>query len=141
MIVVDASVAVKWLLPEDGAESARDLLAGSDQLFMPAAARVEVPGAVLRKLRAGLLDEAETKSCIALWDDLVRENVRIVPVEELLDRAIRIAMSCSHPLTDCLYVAAAAQLGAKLVTADAALQSRCKRAHKGIVLLGVAVPH
>lgn len=141
MIVVDAGVAVKWLLPEGGAEAARDLLAGSDPLLMPSVAGVEVPGAVLRRLRAGLLDEAEAKECIALWNDLLRENVRVVPVEELLESAVRLAISCSHPLTDCLYVAAAVKLGAPLVTADAELQSRCKRAHKRIVLLGAAVPH
>lgn len=139
MIVVDASVAVKWLLPEDGAEPARELLAGGDVLCMPAVARIEVPGAVLRKLRAGLLDESEARLSIALWEDLVRENVRLVPIEELLDRAIKVAISCSHPLTDCLYVAAAAKLGTKLVTADVTLQGRCKRAHKSIVLLGAAV--
>jgi len=141
MIVVDASVAVKWLLPEDGAEAARDLLAGSDPLLVPSVAGIEVPGAVLRKLRAGLLDEMEAKECLALWNDLLRENVRVVPVEELLDSAVRIAISCSHPLTDCVYVAMAVKLGAPLVTADAALQSRCKRAHREIVLLGAAVPH
>jgi predicted nucleic acid-binding protein len=141
MIVVDASVAVKWLLPEDGAEAAKELLAGSEPLLVPSIASVEVPAAVLRKFRAGLIDESEAKECIALWSDLLRENVRIVPNEELLDSAVRIAMACSHSLTDCLYVAAALKLGAALVTADAELRSRCKRAHKRIVLLGAAVPH
>lgn len=141
MIVVDASVAVKWLLPEDGAEAARDLLAGSEPLLVPSIASVEVPGAVLRKLRAGLLDDAEAKECIALWNDLLGENVGVIPAEKLLDDAVRIAMACSHPLTACLYVAAAVKTGAALVTADASLRSRCKRAHKRIVLLGAAVPH
>lgn len=141
MIVVDASVAVKWLLPEDGAEAARELLAGGDPLLVPSVAAIEVPGAVLRRLRAGLLDEAEAKQCITLWDDLLRENIRVIPVEELLDSALRIAIACSHPLTDCFYVAAAVKTGAPLVTADAELQSRCKRAHKRIALLGAAVPH
>lgn len=141
MIVVDASVAVKWLLPEEGSEAARELLTGSAPLIVPEIAQIEVPGAVLRKLRAGLLDDSEAKGSIELWNDLVRENVRIVPMDELLDRAIQIAITCSHPLTDCLYVAAAAQLDAKLLTADAALHTRCRRAHKNIGLLGAAVPH
>ncbi|HMQ16210.1 MAG TPA: type II toxin-antitoxin system VapC family toxin [Phycisphaerae bacterium] len=141
MIVVDASVAVKLLLPEDGAEAARDLLAGSEPLLVPSVAGVEVPGAVLRKLRAGLLDEAEAKECIAIWNDLLREGVRVIPDLDLLDDAVRIARMCSHPLTDCLYVAAAVKMGAALVTADASLRSRCKRAHKRIALLGAAVPH
>lgn len=141
MIVIDASVAVKWLLPEEGSESARELLTGIAPLVVPEIARIEVPGAVLRKLRAGLLDESEAKVSIELWNDLVRESVRIVPMDELLDRAIQIAITCSHPLTDCLYVAAAVQLDAKLLTADAALHNRCRRAHKKIGLLGAAVPH
>lgn len=139
MIVVDASVAAKWLLPEDGSDAARDLLAGTDALFVPEVAMVEVPGAVLRKMRAGLLDESEVRQCLALWSDLLRDLVRVIPTSMLLGDAIDIAISVLHPLIDCLYVAAAVQLGAGLVTADVTLHSKCRRAHEDIVLLGARI--
>ncbi|MBL8879949.1 MAG: type II toxin-antitoxin system VapC family toxin [Phycisphaerales bacterium] len=142
MIVVDASVAVKWLIAEEGAAAARALLAGDELLFVPSLAKVEVSGAVLRKHRAGMLDEDEVRGCIGLWNDLLSETVQVVAFEELIDRAVRIAIACAHPLTDCVYVAAADQLGAALITADAALQARCKKAHAAITLLvTAATPH
>lgn len=139
MIVVDASVAVKWLIAEEGAGAARELLASSELLFVPSVARVEVVGAILRKLRDGILDENEAKGCIGLWNELLAESVRVIPFDELLNQAVRIAMLCSHPLTDCIYVAAAGHLDAKLITADLTLQTRCKKAHKEIALLTIPV--
>lgn len=139
MIVVDASVAVKWLIAEEGSEAARDLLSGGELLVVPSLAQLEVPGAVLRKLRAGILDESEARVCLELWNDLLKESIRVVASESVLDQAVKIAIACTHPLVDCVYVATAEHCGAKLITADAALHSRCKRAFKGIVLLSLAV--
>lgn len=139
MIVVDASVAVKWLIAEEGSDAARELLSGGELLVVPSPAQVEVPGAMLRKLRAGILDESETRGCLELWNDLLKESIRVVAFEAVLERAAKIAIACSQPLIDCIYVATAENCGAKLITADAALQTRCKRAFKGIALLSQVV--
>jgi predicted nucleic acid-binding protein len=137
MIVVDASVAVKWLIAEDGADAARDLLAGREPLVVPSLARVEVVGAVLRKHRAGLLDEAEVRLCLALWADLLSESLSVVGFEECLERATAIALACGHPLSDCIYVATAERCDAALITADAPLRDRCRKAYPRIELLAV----
>jgi predicted nucleic acid-binding protein len=44
MIVVDASVAVKWFIPEAGEEAAAKLLGGKKRLIAPALIRLEVTG-------------------------------------------------------------------------------------------------
>ena len=49
MIVVDASVIVKWFVPEVGAAAARALLSLADELISPELARVEVASAPIRK--------------------------------------------------------------------------------------------
>ena len=42
MIVVDASVAVKWFYPEEREASAQRLIEGGERLLAPALIRVEV---------------------------------------------------------------------------------------------------
>jgi len=49
MIVVDASVAVKWFFPEAGTAEAQQVLASGDRLAAPALIRVEVAAAIARK--------------------------------------------------------------------------------------------
>jgi predicted nucleic acid-binding protein len=49
MIVVDASVIVKWFIPEAGTEPAKALLAEADELIAPELARIEVASALIRK--------------------------------------------------------------------------------------------
>ncbi len=139
MIVVDACVAVKWLLSEEGAESARELLLAPEPLCMPSHGRIEVVGALLRRHREGLLSEEETRQCCALWQDVLGESVRLLDFAELMERATSIAFRCQHTLTDCLYVAAAQQTGGPLITADRRLHARCRKEHRDIRLLGSAV--
>ena len=57
MIVVDASVAVKWFIPEAGEEDAAQLLGGKKHLIAPAVIRLEVTGAIIRRYREGHLSE------------------------------------------------------------------------------------
>ena len=49
MIVVDASVIVKWFIPEVGDVPAKALLATADELIAPELARIEVASALVRK--------------------------------------------------------------------------------------------
>jgi len=56
MIVVDASVAVKWLLPEPGSEQAAKLLIGTRKL---------VAAAVTRRARLGDLPAEDARQICA----------------------------------------------------------------------------
>ena len=51
MIVIDASVAAKWYLPEKGSDAAVELQEGPDQLFAPDLIRMEVAGSITRRVR------------------------------------------------------------------------------------------
>ncbi|HEV3304463.1 MAG TPA: type II toxin-antitoxin system VapC family toxin [Planctomycetaceae bacterium] len=61
MIVVDASVAVKWFIPEPGEEAAVKLLDGTNGLISPALIRLEVTGAIIRRYREGHLTEKKAR--------------------------------------------------------------------------------
>jgi predicted nucleic acid-binding protein len=55
MIVVDASVIVKWFIPEVGDFPAKALLAAGDELIAPELARIEVASALIRRRSVGNL--------------------------------------------------------------------------------------
>lgn len=119
MIVVDASVAVKWLVPEQGSDEADRLLSSSRKLFAPELIRVEVAAALTRRFRTGQAPEAEVREDCARWPQMLAEGIlTLSPVEQDYQEAIDLAVRLKHPLQDCLYLALAHRLQATLVTAD-----------------------
>jgi predicted nucleic acid-binding protein len=75
MIVVDASVAVKWLLPEEGDLAAQELLTGGEILVSPSLIRVEVAAAVARKVRFDEIEVEDGDSAITLWFQSLSDGV------------------------------------------------------------------
>jgi len=137
LIVVDASVAVKWFVPEPGSEAAERVLAGSEKLLAPALIRVEVAAAITRKLRLGELDSGSVERACRLWFvALARGVVTLSPDEADLESAITIAIEMNHPLQDCLYLALARRAGAALLTADEKFTRRAARAYGNVRHLG-----
>ena len=55
-IVVDASVAVKWLVAEEGSDAADRLLTDGDDLYAPRLMASEVANALWRKARLGEIE-------------------------------------------------------------------------------------
>lgn len=113
-LVVDASVAVKWLIPEDGSVAAVELY--SRDLHAPTLLRIEI-GNVLRTLstRGALTDDQARGAFDLLLNALVTWHE---PDPELLHNSLEIAMTLKHPIYDCVYLALAIDVGAALVTAD-----------------------
>ncbi|MRX50757.1 PIN domain-containing protein [Paracoccus sp. S-4012] len=114
LIVIDASVAIKWLVDEDGSDAAL-ALQGRD-LAAPALLRIEAAN-VLRTLvarRAATRDEA--RDLFALLQDA---PVTIVDHDDALEgRALDLALDLGHPVYDCVYLALAERMDRCLVTAD-----------------------
>lgn len=114
-VVVDASVAVKWIVDEDGSDAAAALLDGRP-IHAPDLLYVETANALWAIHRRG-----------AIPRDAVREGVawlRAAPILRHADapglaaRAAAIALDLDHPVYDCLYLAVAIDAGLPLVTAD-----------------------
>jgi predicted nucleic acid-binding protein len=119
MIVVDASVAVKWLLPEPGDAAAQELLASEERLVAPSLIRTEVAAALARRARFREIEPRDAETALGLWLQALRDGViSLVADEADLVTALGLTAELSHPLQDCLYLALAERLGAPLVTAD-----------------------
>ncbi len=123
MIVLDANVAAKWLLPEKGTEAALALQEGPDQLFAPTLIRLEVAGSITRRLRAEkvkdrLTHEDALDRCGRWFRILDQATLSLIPESELLEQAVKLSVEIKHTPHDCMYLAAAKGLGARLITAD-----------------------
>jgi predicted nucleic acid-binding protein len=119
MIVVDASVAAKWFLPEVGSEEATQLLSGTDKLIAPDLIRVEVAAAITRRVRLGELPGEEAMQICNAWLKALADGVvALTAQEDDLTEAIKLALELKHPLQDCIYLAVAMRLKATLITSD-----------------------
>lgn len=113
-LVVDTSVALKWLVEEE--DSAAAMTLREADLVAPALFRIEA-GNVLRTLAARqAISATEARD---LFGFLQTAPVVIVDHDDDLEqRALEIALDIGHPVYDCVYLALAERLGRTLVTAD-----------------------
>ena len=114
-LVVDASVAVKWLVEEEHSDAADRLLDGNHELFAPRLMASEAGNALWRKVRMGELERSRAGALAAAISEMA---VRWTEDEEVGPDAVRLSLALNRPVYDCVYLALAHRLGATLVTAD-----------------------
>jgi predicted nucleic acid-binding protein len=112
-LVVDASVAVKWVVDEEGSEAAAEL--AIEDLEAPDLLYVEAANVLWTKAQRRELTEAEAAERLAL---LLEAPLRLIPSKGLLERAQALAFELEHPVYDCVYLALALDRDTELVTAD-----------------------
>ena len=116
--VVDASVAIKWFVPEVHHEAARRLLREGFELLSPDLVRAEVGNVLWKKWRRGELSAGEA---VAVLRDFGRFPLRIRTSESLMKGAWTVAERFGRSFYDGLYVALAVETESSLVTADSRL--------------------
>ena len=137
MIVVDASVAVKWLLPETNSDAAQKLLATGQELTAPSLIRLEVAAAITRKVRMGELSPDAARLGVELWLQSLTDGVLVLMESQAdLENAVDLAFSLRHPLQGCLYLALARRLDVALITADPKFVHRAAAEYPNVRLLG-----
>ena len=117
MIVIDASVAIKCVLPEDGSEEAQALFA-AEACLAPDLIFSECMNVLWKNAKRGTLTRAEAEAAGVLFGDI---GLEILPSGPLSERALSLALSLDHPAYDCFYLALAEARGLELVTMDKAL--------------------
>ena len=115
LFVVDASVGLKWFLPEVHSAAAGKLQNPDFQLHVPGLFDVEIGNILWKKMRRGELSREET--------DAILTQLQQLPVVRhadgpLVPRAVDMAEKIQRTVYDCLYLALAVQIGGKMVTAD-----------------------
>jgi predicted nucleic acid-binding protein len=121
-VVVDASVAIKWFVPEPLSNEAERLLGGGDTLFAPDFLLVEFGNIMWKKVRLGELARDDGDAALAA---LRSGPVGLVGTPPLVERALHLAHEIEHPLYDCLYLATAETVAATVATADRRFFDRC----------------
>lgn len=131
MIIVDASVAVQWIVEEDTSTLSDALLLRRD-LASPDLLLIEVANALRRKVWVGDISLDQAKAGL----NLIRDKTRILKVQpELLDRALEMSHAMYHPIYDCIYLALAEANHAALVTYDQELIERAREHGLGKLVL------
>lgn len=113
-LVVDASVAIKWVIDEEGSDRAHALI-GEDSIVAPHLLVIECANVLRTKVRKGVLTRALAVEALE-W--LAAVPARTVPDRDFAMRAHSIAVELDRSAYDSLYLAVALHERATLVTAD-----------------------
>ncbi|HEV2846815.1 MAG TPA: type II toxin-antitoxin system VapC family toxin [Thermoanaerobaculia bacterium] len=113
--VIDASVVVKWFIPESDSDSAARLRKWGLEIHAPEFLLLEVGNVFWKHLRQGKLTTAVADEAI--------EALEVAPIRwhatgPLFAQAFRIAKETQRTVYDCTYLALALQVQRPLVTAD-----------------------
>ena len=128
--VVDASVAVKWFVPEIHSEAAVRLLDAEIALYAPDLISPEFGNILRKKVRRREIGRDEADEIMIAFARLPFE---VRPSAVLLPSAFELAIELDRTVYDSLYLALAVAEECALITADAKL-------HAAIVASGLA-PH
>lgn len=116
-LVIDASIAVKWLVEEEGTAEAL-ALRGRARLIAPDLLVAECANILWKKVRRRELTRDEALLAGRL---LQGADIELVPMRPLLAAALRLALELDHPAYDCAYLALAVERDCRFVTADRGL--------------------
>lgn len=135
-LVLDSSVAFKWLVLEDQSDLAKQLrdefkLAILD-LIAPEFWTVELAHSLTRAERQGRINVGDA---YGLWVGAMRTAPQFIPHVPLMERAMEISSQERIGVYDCHYVALAEREGCELVTADTTLVKALQKKYGFILTL------
>jgi predicted nucleic acid-binding protein len=139
LLVIDSSVAIKLVIPENQSLQAIGLRSGF-QLAAPDILFSECANTLWKKVRRSEMSEADASEAMDVLADL---DLTMLSCRDLSQDALQIALRIDHPAYGCLYLAAALQLDTVLVTADQKLLHKLTQAGGAWMTLAVSLedPH
>ena len=136
-IVVDASVAAKWILEEANSDRAESILSAVKEkrlaMLAPEILAAEIANVLWKAVwRDGMsVDDAKERYSVFLevCPALVRDS-------KLAGAALQLAVRFHRSVYDCLYIALAEQTPCEFVTADEKLYNAVRHELRSVRLLG-----
>ncbi len=113
-LVIDASVAAKWILPQEHSPNA-NALRNEQDLIAPSLIAAEIGSAIWKAVRRGTVLHAEAAASLSA---ALLPFGALVAEETLCVRALALALQLRHPIYDCFYLALAERENAPVATSD-----------------------
>lgn len=133
-VVIDASIAVKWFLPEPHTEAAHRLLVGRRKLLAPDLIWAEVGNVLWKRCRRAEITREVAQSILR---DFKRFPIETFAVKPLLEPAWELATQYRTSVYDGLYLALAVGWDCKLATADRSFYDAIKSGPLASIMLWV----
>ena len=115
VFVLDASLLVKWFVPEVNSAAARKWLDASHDYIAPELIFPEAGNALWKKVRKGELTAEEAQSLVS---DLSAAGVEAVSMRALVSDAHALAVRTGITVYDATYLTLAVRLETQIVTGD-----------------------
>lgn len=122
-LVIDASIAIKWVVEEDGTELALALRQQA-RLVAPDLLVPECANILWKKVQRKELSKDEALLAARL---LQSAEIELVPARALMETATQLAIDLDHPAYDCLYLALAIENDCRFVTADERMVNKIRQ--------------
>ncbi len=116
-LVVDASVVVKWFVPEIDSDAALRLLDREKRFLAPGHLFAETTNAVWKRIRTGEFS-VEHGYEVVQTIGTTAIVIETIPCNDLAAAAYEIAVTFGRSVYDAMYLALAMQRNTRLVTAD-----------------------
>ncbi len=116
VIVVDASIGVKWFVPEVHSAEARQWRSSPDELHTLAVFfDIEIGNVCWKKVQRGEITRTDADQIVA--------QLPALPLQRhaegsLISIAFDLAVQTQRTVYDCMYLSLAVQLGGRMLTAD-----------------------
>ncbi|PHM09352.1 type II toxin-antitoxin system VapC family toxin [Nostoc sp. 'Peltigera malacea cyanobiont' DB3992] len=113
--VLDASIAIKWFIPEVYSDAARRLVASNHTFLVPDFFFPEVGNVLWKRVRRG---EDTAENARQILADLNAVPIEVYLSQPLMPLALDIALQTDRAVYDSLYLALAITQQCQMVTAD-----------------------
>lgn len=120
VFVVDASVVIKWFVPEIHSDAARRLLALPHEYVAPDLLFAETTNTIWKKIRRKQLTAEDGRRLVA---DIGRIAVDTISCRALAEDAHALANATGRTVYDAMYLALAIRVNTRVITADDRLEA------------------
>lgn len=128
VVVVDASVALKWVVTEDGSDAANEILDRALTAECTLAAPEHLLGEVGNGLRKRVAQQVLSPGdALAAFDSIGQLGLELIAGPDRWQRTLRSALDWGLTTYDALYLLLAQDLATDLITADGRLLESARR--------------